>query len=159
VLSSARQYWVFYPLQTFTLGQHVNLEQVPFLVEGSTPAVTKALQELASKLSNSVHNITSEQRKYFHLAAVFVSNFSNHLYSIAWQLLDEQNLDFDFLKPLIKQTAAKVDNLLPMDAQTGPARRNDRKAMAEHLKMLEDHPELKELYKMISGQITKKYHE
>ncbi|NOX85396.1 MAG: DUF2520 domain-containing protein [Chlorobi bacterium] len=158
-LSPARNYGVFYPLQTFTLGQHVNLEEVPFLVEGNTPEVTKTLQELASKLSHSVHNITSGQRKYFHLAAVFVSNFSNHLYSVAWELLEEQDLDFDFLKPLIRQTAAKIDTMPPLDAQTGPARRDDRKALDEHLKMLENHPELKELYKLISGQITKKYHE
>ncbi len=158
-LSSARDYGVFYPLQTFTIGQPVDLSEVPFLIEGSTEEITKLLMLLASKLSRSVHNITSGQRKYFHLAAVFVSNFSNHLYSVASQLLEEQGLDFDFLKPLIRQTAAKIENMPPLEAQTGPARRNDRKAMAEHLKMLEDHPEFEALYKMISGQITQRYHE
>ena len=158
-LSSAKNYGVFYPLQTFTMGQPVNLGEVPFLIEGSTPEITKSLMALASKMSRSVHNISSGQRKYFHLAAVFVSNFSNHLYAIAWQLLEEQRLDFDFLKPLIRQTAAKIENVSPSAAQTGPARRNDRKAMAEHLKMLEAHPEYEALYKMISGQITKRYHE
>lgn len=158
-LSDAENYGVFYPLQTFTQGREVNFDPVPFCIEGSNRQVTQALTELALKLSSNVSIVNSEQRKSLHLAAVFVSNFSNHLYYIAGQLLADQGLSFDLLKPLIGETAAKVNTLPPSSAQTGPARRNDRDTLSEHLKMLEKHSDYKMLYKMISEQIAKRYDE
>ncbi len=158
-LSAAVNYGVFYPLQTFTIGRQVDFHRVPFCIEGNNRQVTLALSELALKLSNNISIVSPEQRKSLHLAAVFVSNFSNHLYFIAGQLLADQGLSFDLLKPLINETAAKVNTLPPSSAQTGPARRNDRDTLSEHLKMLENHPDYKMLYKMISEQITKRYDE
>lgn len=158
-LASAKNHGVFYPLQTFTLGRKVDLAHVPFFIEGSDNHVINALKVLAGKLSDNVREITSDQRRQLHLAAVFVSNFPNHLFSIAEDILEEQGLGFDFLKPLIRETAAKVSSVSPASAQTGPARRNDSNTLEKHLEMLEQYPEYRKLYQLISEQIKKKYHE
>ena len=60
------------------------------------------------------------------------------------------------LKPLILETAEKIMNVKPNDAQTGPARRNDIEVINQHLEMLKI-TEYEELYKMLSKMITNRY--
>ena len=95
---------------------------------------------------------TSEQRRHLHLAAVFACNFTNHLYAIAAELLEKQHLPFDALRPLIRETAAKIESLTPIDAQTGPAIRYDRNIMQRHIDLLDDNDE-KEIYRLLSRHI------
>lgn len=152
-------YGVFYPLQTFSLQKDVDLKDVPFCIEANNKDNFNLLFELASRLSTNVKRLDSENRKILHLTAVMVNNFSNHLYHLAFDILKENNLDFDFLIPLIQETALKVKDIHPADAQTGPARRQDISSMKEHLRMLDSFPEFREVYKLLSEQIKKKYHE
>ena len=159
VLEEARNYGVFYPLQTFTKDRKLNISDAPFCIEGSNKEVVKRLSELAGKISQSVQFVNSEQRKHLHLAAVMVSNFVNHLYGISHDFLESNQLDFDILLPLIHETAAKVQDISPENAQTGPARRNDELTLKSHLKMLKNSPENEELYRLFSEQIKKKYNE
>lgn len=112
---------VFYPLQTFTAGRHISLGDVPLLVEGSDPQTTRTLLRLARALSSNARQASSEERAKLHLAAVFASNFSNHMYAIAQQLLDRYGLPADLLKPLMRETAAKaLESASAADVQTGP---------------------------------------
>ena len=148
---------VFYPLQTFSKSKKVNLKEVPFCIEGNNEVVFKRLFQLAQTVSNKVYKISSEERKQLHLAAVFVSNFVNHLYHSAEDLLKENNIPFELLKPLIEEVAAKVSELSPENAQTGPARRKDSKTISIHEEMLEQHPDFLKLYQLITRQITKRY--
>ena len=99
---------VFYPLQTFTAGRHISLGDVPLLVEGSDPQTTRTLLRLARVLSSNARQASSEERAKLHLAAVFASNFSNHMYAIAQQLLDRYGLPADLLKPLMRETAPQA---------------------------------------------------
>ena len=131
---------VFYPLQTFTAGRHISLGDVPLLVEGSDPQTTRTLLRLARVLSSNARQASSEERAKLHLAAVFASNFSNHMYAIAQQLLDRYGLPADLLKPLMRETA-------------GPARRGDMLTQKRHLDMLDDCPELQNIYENISRHI------
>lgn len=55
--------------------------------------------------------------------------------------------------PLIEETTRKIHFLTPEEAQTGPARRNDRNIIEDHLHMLENEPELAEIYRNISRSI------
>ncbi len=158
-LSGIKRFGVFYPLQTFSRQRTVEMLEVPFCIEAHNEEDCKLLLELASKLSNNVKRVSSEQRKVLHLAAVMVSNFSNHLYALANEILEKSNLEFDFLLPLIKETALKAADVHPHDAQTGPARRNDISTLEEHLEMLKEFPEFRETYKLLSEQIIKKYNE
>jgi predicted short-subunit dehydrogenase-like oxidoreductase (DUF2520 family) len=146
---------VFYPLQTLSKNKEVDFLTVPLCIEGVDDQVTSTLEELARTISNNVYQINSAQRKILHLAAVFASNFPNYLYNISQQLLAEHDMEFDMLRPLILETAQKVQSRFPAEVQTGPAIRNDESTMTEHLRMLNAHPELKALYEVLSQAIIK----
>jgi predicted short-subunit dehydrogenase-like oxidoreductase (DUF2520 family) len=146
-------YGVFYPLQTFSKTRKVEFSEIPICIEANHPSNLLKLQFLAGKLSNTVRQINSEERKTLHLAAVFVNNFVNHFYAIGAELLHERKMSFDLLKPLIHETAAKIATMQPVDAQTGPARRNDQTIIQEHLKMLHDKPEFRKIYSFVTESI------
>jgi len=152
-------YGVFYPLQTFTVGKDVDFKKIPICIEGSSKNVDMLLLKLANKISDNVVVLNSEQRQYLHLTAVMVNNFTNYFYNIAHNLLSEHEIDFSLLHPLIKETANKIDNINPGNAQTGPARRNDVHTINKHLELLNNYPEYKKLYSLLSNQIVKKYHD
>jgi predicted short-subunit dehydrogenase-like oxidoreductase (DUF2520 family) len=146
---------VFYPLQTFSKTKEVDFNTVPLCIEGADEHIALQLEQLAKTITQNVYRIGSAQRKTLHLAAVFANNFSNYLYYLAQQLLAGQQLPFDLLRPLILETAQKVQEYLPVGVQTGPAIRNDKKTMAAHLKQLSEKPKLQALYGLLSQGIIK----
>ena len=147
-------YGIFYPLQTFSKAKHVNLLEVPFCIEASENE--NELVQLANKLSNSVNLVTSEQRKKLHLAAVFACNFTNYMYHIAEDICTKNDVNFNILKPLIKETAQKIATNHPMDVQTGPAMRGDQEIINHHLDQLKDTLNYQEIYQLITQNIQKK---
>lgn len=149
----AAEYGVLYPLQTFSKVKAVDFSTVPLAVEASGKAALVRLEALANSLSKRVFRCDSKQRLSLHVAAVFACNFSNHLYTIAADILNEYGLDFDLIRPLILETAQKVMEHQPKDVQTGPAVRNDIHTMAKHLELLEANPSLAQLYRLVSKQI------
>ena len=149
----AERYGVFYPMQTFSKQREVDFQEVPFFIEAKRAEDTELLKAIASTLSEKVYEADSEQRKSLHLAAVFICNFTNHMYALAADLLEKYNLPFEVMLPLIDETARKVHELAPRDAQTGPAVRYDENVMSNHLAMLVDSPALQEIYKLMSKSI------
>lgn len=149
----AERYGAFYPMQTFSKQREVDFQEIPFFVEAKRPEDVELLKAIADTLSEKVYEATSEQRKKLHLAAVFSCNFTNHLYALAAELLEKSNLPFEVMLPLIDETARKVHELAPRDAQTGPAVRYDENVINDHLSMLEDVPALQEIYKLMSKSI------
>ena len=148
-----KNYGVAYPMQTFSKQREVNFREIPFFVEAKRPEDVELLKAIAATLSDNVYEITSEQRKSLHLAAVFICNFTNHMYALAADLLEKYNLPFDVMLPLIDETARKVHELTPHEAQTGPAVRYDENVISNHLAMLADSPTLQEIYKLMSKSI------
>ncbi|MGQ8338861.1 Rossmann-like and DUF2520 domain-containing protein [Sunxiuqinia sp. A32] len=146
---------VFYPLQTFSKIRDISFKEIPVCVEAKSESDLILLKELASKISNHVREIDSEQRKTLHLAAVLTCNFVNHLYHLGDLLLADREISFDLLKPLIQETAAKIQQLKPFEAQTGPAIRFDETIINNHLKMLESYPEVKKIYSFVTESIHK----
>lgn len=146
------RYGVLYPMQTVNKDRVVDWSDVPIFVEASNEDDTQYLVQLSQRLSNNVSRSNSQQRQSLHLAAVFACNFSNHMYAIAERLLNEQGLDFDVMKFLIRETEHKAESISPIDGQTGPAVRNDVNVMDKHLALLGDSPE-GELYRLISKNI------
>jgi len=144
---------VLYPLQTFTKARELNFREVPLFVEASSTEDAEILRHLAGLLSDQVLEINSSQRRQLHLAAVFACNFVNHLYAIAGELIGEADVPFEVLRPLISETAAKIELLSPADAQTGPAVRRDTSVMSKHLDLLCDHPQFRDIYKLLSDSI------
>ena len=145
---------VFYPLQTFNTYIELTISEIPFCIEGNSKTFEKELIEIAKNLSSNVITMNSVQRKQLHIAAVFANNFSNHMYSIADDLLTEEDIDFKVLLPLIKQTIAKINTNKPKAIQTGPAKRKDIKIIQKHINLIQQE-DIKELYQKISNSIIK----
>ncbi len=145
-----------YPLQTFTAGRKISLREVPFCLEAEYQDDLYLLTSLASSISDHVRHVTYHQRQALHLAAVFSNNFTNHLYSVAREICVEQNVPFELLHPLIKETAAKINQMTPEQAQTGPARRGDRKTQAMQLNLLKN-KEYRKLYRFFTKGISGAY--
>ncbi|HLW30006.1 MAG TPA: Rossmann-like and DUF2520 domain-containing protein [Brumimicrobium sp.] len=145
---------VFYPLQSFSNDKEVDISTVPFLIEATSEPFEIELKELAESLSTKVILANSEDRYNTHIAAVIVNNFTNFLYHLAEEHLKEHNLDFDLLKPLIKETVSKLDELSPIEAQTGPATRGDKNIIQKHLDDI-SRPETKKIYQLFSQLIEK----
>ncbi|MEX1191756.1 MAG: DUF2520 domain-containing protein [Brumimicrobium sp.] len=144
---------VFYPLQTFSLKREVDISKVPFLLESNNKVFCNELKTCARKLSNTVHFANSKERFQLHLAAVIVNNFTNHLFVLAEKHLEKKNLSFELLKPLILETAQKIQTISPSEAQTGPAKRNDLLVIKNHLDELDN--ETKSIYQLLSDSIIK----
>ncbi len=147
---------VLYPLQTFSKNKNVDFDHIPIFIEANNEGDENLLYQLAETLSDQVSVLSSEKRKYLHLAAVFACNFSNHMYALASDILKEQQLDWKFLLPLIFETAAKIETMNPDQAQTGPAVRYDQNVIDNHLKLLAGDADKQELYRLISHSIHKK---
>lgn len=148
---------VFYPLQTFTKGIPVNLNEVTFFLESSSDEVFNALNQVSLTLSGKTYHADSQQRMLLHVAAVYASNYSNLMYIIGNELLKNTNLPQSVLHNLIKETARKAITSDPLTVQTGPARRNDTLTIEKHIKTLASFPEYAELYRMLANLITNKY--
>jgi predicted short-subunit dehydrogenase-like oxidoreductase (DUF2520 family) len=143
---------VFYPLQTFSKSKEVNFREIPMCIEAENPADYQILELVSKTISDHVFNISSEQRKALHVAAVFVNNFVNHLYQIGYVICSENNIPFEILHPLILETADKIISLSPKEAQTGPAKRNDTQTINSHLSFLSDTTR-KEIYRILTKSI------
>ena len=151
-LDSKNRKGVFYPLQTFSKSKEIKFKYIPICIEAENLNDLQLLETVAKAISNSVYNINSEQRKALHVAAVFVSNFTNHMYQIGNEICNKNGLSFDILKPLILETANKIVSLSPIEAQTGPAKRKDTQTINAHLSFLSDENQ-KEIYKMLTKSI------
>lgn len=146
------KFGVFYPLQTFSKNVDLNIEDVPFLIEGSDEETQGTLVALAESISRIVLTADSDTRAKIHLAAVFACNFSNYMYTISEEILKKYNIPFSVLIPLIKETVRKASVVSPKDAQTGPAARGDMKIINKHIDLLESETE-KNIYRIISQEI------
>jgi predicted short-subunit dehydrogenase-like oxidoreductase (DUF2520 family) len=143
---------VFYPLQTFSKNKEIDFSVIPLCLEAENTFDFRVIETAAKSISNSVFAINSEQRKALHVAAVFVNNFTNHLYQIGQEICDENKVPFEILKPLIQETADKINTLNPTEAQTGPAKRNDSNTIEAHLDYLKDENQ-KNIYKILTQSI------
>jgi predicted short-subunit dehydrogenase-like oxidoreductase (DUF2520 family) len=146
---------VFYPLQTFTENRHLTVDEVPILMEANSDELRNQLEALCEKIGFRYDYCNSPNRQKYHLAAVYVNNFVNHLFHKAQVQLKENQLNWNLLKPLIEETVAKLDDLSAFDAQTGPARRNDQSTILTHESLLND--EEVRLYQTITNSIQKTY--
>jgi len=156
VLPNSVRRGVFYPLQTFTAHRTVDFKTIPICIEAENSADRKLLKNLASILTTKVIPVNSEQRSKLHLAAVFLNNFTNHLYFIGQQISENAEIPFDTLFPLIQETARKIETLTPFEAQTGPARRGDALTLKKQLKQLEK-TDFKEIYTALTRSIATTY--
>lgn len=142
---------VFYMLQSFSKNKKVNFLNIPFCLEADNDTHLNILESLAKSIGEKIYHINSEQRKHLHVAAVFANNFVNHMYCTAYEICKEYSVPFKVLQPLIKETALKIEHLTPLEAQTGPAIRNDKKTIKNHLSLLNNHQQ--KIYTLLTKSI------
>ncbi len=152
----SRNYGVLYPLQSLTAGMK-SIPEIPFLVDGNTADDLALIKDFAFSLSDKVEVADDEARRKLHLAAVVVNNFTNHLYALAEEFCEKEELLFDLLQPLILETANRLKTISAADAQTGPAIRNDLSTIEKQEALLRNHQELKRIYEAMTESISTKY--
>lgn len=148
------RYGVLYPLQT--LSKFVDhIPEIPFMVDGNNADTIDTLIKFARTISSNVSYANDNQRMGYHIAAVFATNFSNHMFALAEIYCQRENIDFKMMHPLIEEICTKVKMYSPYLTQTGPAIRNDSFTMGKHLEMLSRYPELKYMYIKLTENIIK----
>ncbi|MEO8239958.1 MAG: Rossmann-like and DUF2520 domain-containing protein [Flavobacterium sp.] len=152
ILNSKNRRGVFYPLQTFSKNKAIDFSIIPICLEAENQSDYAILEIIAKSISKAVFPISSEQRKALHVSAVFVNNFTNYLYQIGQEICEEHQVPFEILKPLIQETSEKINTLNPIDAQTGPAKRNDTNTIEAHLAYLTNENQ-KNIYKILTQSI------
>lgn len=146
---------VFYPMQTFSKNRPVPFTDIPCFIEAADPDDLQTLLTLARSISNTVYEMSSEERKYLHLAAVFCCNFANHCSTLASRILEKHGIPFNVMLPLIDETTRKLHLIAPAAAQTGPAARNDQMVMNRQIATLADEDEklMAAIYRLMSQSI------
>jgi len=147
---------VLYPLQSFNRERKLEIATIPFLVEASDLEFEIELKTLASRISQRVETMDSEERKHLHLAAVFANNFVNLMATEAYSILENENIDGSLIRPLMIETIMRLKDNHPKIMQTGPAKRNDLEVLKKHEEMLNSNPKLQSLYRQLSQQIMEK---
>jgi predicted short-subunit dehydrogenase-like oxidoreductase (DUF2520 family) len=148
----SKNYGVLYPLQSLNKN-NAGIPVIPFLVDGNTEDDLTLIYDFAKTLSDWVETAPDDKRLKLHMAAVVVSNFTNHLYSLANQFCDREEINFQLLLPLVTEVATRLIVASPQAVQTGPAIRNDQLTIEKHMGLLETHPELREIYLMFTKSI------
>lgn len=150
------KYGVLYPLQSLRK-EALHQPVIPLLIDGSDEEVMGRVRMLATTMSPVVERAGDQERLKLHLAAVMVSNFTNHLYSLAEDFCRKENVPFKALVPLIQEVAGRTADYSPSAMQTGPAVRNDLLTIEKHLQLLGAYPLQKKLYELITGSIREFY--
>lgn len=146
---------VFYPFQTFSKARVIeDFSTVPVFFEARGIDDISAVYSLALTITSHVYETTQHDRERLHVAGVYACNFTNLMYTMAAELLQNTHIPFSALLPLIDETSAKIHTLSPRDAQTGPARRGDENVMNHHMSLLSE--EQRTLYQCLSSEIRKR---
>ena len=157
LLNRSMRFGVFYPLQTMSKTREISFDEIPLLIYANSPDDVEMLSRFAKQFSNKVEFCDDEQRKAIHLAAVYVSNFTNVMLGIGDKLLKENGLTLDLMRPLVMEMMKKSFEISPEKALTGPARRGDFATIGEHEKMLAYNPDELAIYMILTDYIIDKY--
>ncbi|MFD2906830.1 Rossmann-like and DUF2520 domain-containing protein [Sphingobacterium anhuiense] len=156
VLSKFQHYGVLYPPQSISKNDQSDFSLIPFCIEGNDSITFNILMKLMATVAPKSIACSSSQRLAIHIASVFANNFTNALFQISYDLLQQYDLPFDIIRPIILETAQKVQSKLPSQVQTGPAVRNDEITIKKHLNFISEHDDWKQIYQLLSQEIVKR---
>ncbi|MFT4203744.1 MAG: DUF2520 domain-containing protein [Chitinophagaceae bacterium] len=147
------RYGVLYPLQSLRK-ENSSVKEMPLFLDANIPETLSTLELLANKISFNIGFADDEQRIRLHIAAVFVSNFPNYLYTIAESFSRQHGIDFSFLLPLMEESVSRLHRFAPKEIQTGPAARGDLSTIQKHESILQkENPEILEVYRFLTRKI------
>lgn len=147
-------YGVLYPLQSLSK-DFTNNPPIPFLIDGNTAETIGKIKAFAETISKDISYANDDERAKYHISAVVVCNFTNHLYALAEDFCTAEHLDFTKLYPLINETTDRINKLSAKQVQTGPAVREDIYTLGKHLQLLTKQPDLKYIYLKLTESILK----
>ena len=86
---------------------------------------------------------------------MITNNFSNYIFSLTEKYCIDEGVDFKLMIPLLAETVSRMQDHSPSDLQTGPAVRNDASTIEKHRGLLENYPDLLEVYEFFTERIRK----
>lgn len=152
----SRKNGVIWSPQTFIRDIPMDYSQLPFCIEGSSPEVEDAIRDLLQPVSQHIFRVDTDQRQWLHLAAVMTNNFGNAINALAQDILQQHNIPFEILHPLITMTAEKIKQGGLWQQQTGPARRRDQKTIDNQRRLIADDEQLLKIYDLLTETIQDK---
>lgn len=148
------RYGILYPLQSIRR-ENMAAAAVPLLLEAAREEDLAILQQLAAAMGCPWQVCTAADRLRLHVGAIWVNNFPNLLFSIAYDWCRRENQDFRLLLPLLRETTARLDGDSPWKWQTGPAIRNDQVTIDKHEELLAPYPFDQALYRELTEAIRR----
>ena len=127
---------------------------IPCFIEGRNIDDIAAIYSLAQCLTSHIYEANQHDRERLHVAGIFANNYTNLMYRIAEDVLSQTQIPFQALLPLIDRTAAKIHEMKPAEAQTGPAQRGDEAVIQHHVEILQTTP-YAALYQELAALIEK----
>ena len=154
ILSIHKNFGVLYPLQTLTKDKLCDFKKIPICIEANNEINYKILRKLTKISGSKCYQVDSKQRIALHVSAVFACNFTNYLFSIAYDICTSNKIPFDTLFPLIRETLEKIEKNNPSEIQTGPALRKDIITIKKHLNFINSKSSRK-IYSILTEEIIK----
>ncbi len=105
VLKAITEKAFFIHCKLFSKERTMRYDNIPFFIEAENSEDLKKLNELGNRISNEVHELNFASRMQVHMTGVWANNFVNHLYYIAGNICEQNNVPFDVLLPLIQENS------------------------------------------------------
>jgi predicted short-subunit dehydrogenase-like oxidoreductase (DUF2520 family) len=138
-----------HPLMTFVRGSRPSLAGVSFAVEGDAGAVRVA-RGIVKDLGGRAYNIRKQDKAAYHAWATFASPLLTALLATTEQVALRAGITRKAasarMTPILKQTLANYSALGAAGAFSGPIVRGDAATVKRHLRVLEELPEIREVY-------------
>jgi predicted short-subunit dehydrogenase-like oxidoreductase (DUF2520 family) len=146
-----------WPIQSLTKGIPLDANLIPVAISTTSNVDEEKVLRFVNTIFATVHVIEDTDKPKWHLAAVMLNNFTNHIIALSQEYMITHQLDFRLMEPLLHYTIDKLSTIEAADAQTGPARRHDKATINKHIHLLHDNPEILQVYKLLTQSINSKY--
>ena len=138
-----------HPLMTFVSSSQPKLKGVPFALEGTAKALT-AVETIISDFEAHAFRIARTEKAAYHAFGFFSSPGIVALIAAAIEVGKLAGLEGKrvraLMEPIVRQTIDNCFRTSPQQAFSGPVRRGDVETIRKHLKVLDEHPDLLDLY-------------
>lgn len=145
----------FHPLMAVS-PETESFQNIYFDIEGDE-TVIPLLEELAKTIGAKSIRVSPKEKELLHVSAVLASNYLVTLADLSLRISASANIPertlMDAFLPLMNSSLGNLSKLSPTEALTGPIARGDIQTVQKHLKLLENKPELLEIYKKL-GLLT-----
>ena len=127
------------------------IREIPDTVFSCEGEMKDDLQKIAAKIAAGGITVSSNQKAFIHIAAVFVNNYQTVMIQTLKKAASQLDIDSGVLEKMVQklswQALEKAWTESQKDSLTGPAIRGDLNTIDQHLKQLEFFPELQTLYR------------